>query len=354
MASTKTGTYLIGDLLTNQQTTVADLNEADLAAALQRELDAHNALMDDFVTGLADPTTERIQMVGAGETTEFMEADELARVPTQKPAVGANLGFPMLKYDYATGWTQSYFEMATVSDFARKAIEAQKSDRDNVLRQAKRALYLSANYSITDEYQAPAVSLAVKRLANADSFAIPQSPNGQSFTASSHQHYTAEATLSAAGLLAAVTNVAEHFNGAQLEIDINSADEATVRALSGFKEFVESRIQLGTGQVATPRLDVTNIGNRAIGIFNGAMVWVKPWAIANYALVRVTDGAQKPLAYRQPVEPRRRGLRLMANLATHPLHADYFSRMFGFGVQNRVAAAVHYFANGTFADPTIS
>lgn len=353
MAATKTGTYVIGDLLENQTTTVADLDEAALAAAVQVELDAHNALMVDFVNGLADTTQERIAMVGAGETTEFMEADELARVPSQKPTVGANLGFPMLKYDYATGWTQSYFEMASVSDIARKAIQVQDADRLNVLREAKRALYLSSNYSITDEYQAPAVSLAVKRLANADSFALPLSQNGASFTASSHQHYTAEASLTAANLLAAVNNVTEHFSGALVEIDINSADAAGVSALTGFKEYQYPGVQLGTGVVATGRLD-RNTGNRAIGLFYGAEVWVKPWAIDDYALVRVVEGAPKPLAYRQPVEPRRRGLRLMANLATHPLHADYFSRMFGFGVQSRVSAAVHYFGAGSYADPTIT
>ena len=353
MASTKTGTYAIADLLENQQTTVADLNEGELAAALQRELDAHNALTDDFVNGLADPTTDRIRMVGSGETTEFMEADEFARVPTQKPSVGANFGLPMLKYDYATGWTQSYFEMASVADFARKAIQTQMADLANLLRQAKRALYLSSNYSITDEYQAPSVSLAVKRLANADSFAIPMSPNGTTFTASSHQHYTAENGITAAGLLAAVNTVAEHFSGAQLEIDINSADAAGVAALTGFKEYQYPGVQLGTGVVATGRLD-RNTGNRAIGLFYGAEVWVKPWAIDDYALVRVVDGAPKPLAFRQPVEPRRRGLRLLANLNTHPLHADYFSRLFGFGVQNCVGAAVYYFGGGSYTDPTIS
>jgi hypothetical protein len=354
MASTKTGTYVIADLLENQQTTVADLNEQELAAALNRELDAHNALTNDFVDGIADRVTDRIQMVGAGETTEFMEADELARVPTQKPAVGANFGIPMLKYDYATGWTQSYFEMASVADFARKSIQTQMADLANLLRQAKRAIYLSANYSIVDEYQTPAATLAVKRLANADSFAIPMGPNGQTFDTSTHTHYTAEASLSAAGLLAAVNTVREHFVGANLQIDINSADEAGVSALTGFKAFTEEGVQLGTGQVATQRLSGANSGNRAIGRFGEATVWVKPWAIDNYALVRVTTPGLRPLGYRQPVEARRRGLRLLANLNTHPLHADYFSRLFGFGVKNRVAAAVHYFANGTFADPTIS
>lgn len=354
MASTKTGTYAIADLLENQQTTVADLNEQELAAALQRELDAHNALTNDFVNGLADPVTDRIQMVGSGESTEFMEADEFARVPTQKPSVGANFGLPMLKYDYATGWTQSYFEMASVADFARKAIQTQMADLANLLREAKRAIYLPTNYSIVDEYQTPAATLAVKRLANADSFAIPMGPNGQTFTASSHTHYLAEASLSAAGLLAAVATVREHFIGAAIEIDINSADEAGVSALTGFKAFTEPAVQLGTGQVATQRLDLANTGNRAIGRFAEATVWVKPWAIDNFALVRVVTPGLKPLGFRQPIEPRRRGLRLMANLNTHPLHADYFSRLFGFGVKNRVAAAVLDFGNASYTAPTIS
>ena len=353
MAATKVGTLAIADLLANKQTTVADVDEQELAAVLQRDLDAHNQLTDDFVTGLADPTEDRIRQAGTGSSAVMMEADEFARVPTQKADLGANLGFPLKKYDFAVGWTRSWFEMASLQDFARAVQAAQMADTNNILLQAKKALYLSSNYTLTDVYQAPAVSIDVKRLANADSFGIENSPNGATFDSSTHSHYTAENGLTAAGLLAAVNNVAEHFNGAQLEIDINSADEAGVRALTGFKEFVEGRIQLGTGQVATPRLDLNNFGNRAIGLFNGAVVWVKPWAIDDYLLVRVIAGAPKPLAFRQATG-NRKGLRVMAELASHPLHARYWSRLMGFGVQNRVGANVHYIGGGTFTDPTIT
>lgn len=352
MAATKVGTLAIADLRANKQTTVAEVDEQELAAILQRELQAHNELTDDFVNGLADVTTERQQQAGVGETGEMMEADEYARVPTQKADVGANLGFPMKKYDFAVGWTQLWFEMASLADFASRATFAQNADTTRILREAKKALYLSSNYSLTDKYQAPALSLDVKRLANADSFAIPTGPNGEAFDASTHSHYTAEASLTAAGLLAAVNNVLEHFNNAQVEIDINQADQAGVEALTGFKEFVEEGVTLSEGD-PTQRMSSTNINNRAIGRFGGAIVWVKPWAIDNYALIRVTGGAPKPLAYRQPVEERRRGLRVLADLNTHPLHAQYLSRLFGFGVASRVSAAVHQFSNGTYQDPTI-
>ncbi|HYC50687.1 MAG TPA: hypothetical protein VEB19_06190 [Gemmatimonadaceae bacterium] len=349
----KVGSYSIADLLANKQTTVAEVDEQELAAVLQRELDAHNALTDDMVTPLADLTEDRQRAAGAGENGENVELDEFGRAPTQKTDVGANLGFPLKKFGDAVGWTRDYFEMATLSDFARKAQGIMLRDTRRILTEAKKALYLSSNYSITDRYVAPALSLDVKRLANADSFAIPAGPNGEAFDSSTHSHYTAENGMTAAGVLASVNNVLEHFDNAQTITVINSADEAGVRGLTGFKEFVEPGVQLGTGQVATQRLDSTNLNNRAIGRFGGSIVWVKPWGIDNYLLTYVTSGGQKPLAYRVPTG-NRKGLRLMAHIAVHPLHADQFQRMFGFGVQNRVAAAVHYIGGGSYTDPTIS
>ena len=52
----------------------------------------------------------------------------------------------------------------------------------------------------------------------------------------------------------------------------------------------------------------------AIGIFHGAEVWVKPWAIANFAFAWDAASPQKPLVFRQRTQTSLQGLRIAATL----------------------------------------
>src|SRR5690606_11592257 len=101
----------------------------------------------------------------------------------------------------------------------------------------KRAIYTPTNSTFFDELTAPQAELAVKAFLNADSSGIPEGPNGESFDASTHTHYSAEAALTAAGLKASIATVIEHGHGGQLVTAIAASNEATVRALSGFVPF---------------------------------------------------------------------------------------------------------------------
>jgi hypothetical protein len=92
------------------------------------------------------------------------------------------------------------------------------------------------------------------------------------------------------------------------------------------------------------------MNNLAIGTFSAAEVWVKPWAIANYVLVY--DTQRPPLAFRT-----REGdlaLQTAGEFDAFPLHTQFLESHYGFAVRNRLSAALLYFANGTYADPTIN
>jgi hypothetical protein len=56
---------------------------------------------------------------------------------------------------------------------------------------------------------------------------------------------------------------------------------------------------------------------------------------------------------RQPVYAPAGTLRLVSDTDGHPLFARTYERQFGMGVWNRTAAACLYFANATYASPTI-
>jgi hypothetical protein len=195
--------------------------------------------------------------------------------------------------------------------------------------------------------------LGVKRFVNADGASIPDGPNGEVYDGSTHTHYDAIAGLTAAALQASIRDVVEHGHGGKVVTVINIADEATVRALTGFTAYLDPRITLNSNaREATQRLDITRLDNRAIGIFDSSEIWIKPWGIANYALSFDATTGNKPLLLRT----RSGGaptLEIAAELDTYPLYSQYMESEFGLGVWTRTNGAVLYFGGGSYTNPTI-
>lgn len=346
----KTGTHGLADLLANNNTAAS----TDLGAVnevMQADLAAHNAIVSDMVNEIAEPTTAQQLTSGASDSGEMVEMDEYGRPPTQKPTGVVTVGIPLRLFGHAVGWTRKYLQSATVADLARAQIGAQKAHRKRLLVDLKKSIFLAANYTFVDYLMQPPVSLAVKRFVNADSMAIPEGPNGEVFVASSHTHYSGNATLTAAVALAVINNVAEHGHMGRLRAVISVTDEAAWRALSGFVPYPDPRVQLGTGQVATQRLDITRSDNRAIGFFGLAEVWTKPWGIANYVVVYDADGP-KPVAYRTRT-PGGGGLGIVAENDAYPLRAEFMEAEFGFGVRTRTNGAILNYSNASYTDPTL-
>jgi hypothetical protein len=348
------GTYTISDLLAVTQQSVIQFDENRVFDAIDAYLTAHNMLVDDMLTSLVERTTERYVGVGGIAAMDMQELDEFGRADAQKIVPGDALGIPLRQFGGAIQWTRKYMENATPAEVAGQVTAMTTADMLNVQRQIKKALFLSTNYSFID-YLTDKVSLPVKRLLNADSFSIPAGPNGETFTAASHTHYIARvSTLAASDISALITTVAEHYNTGTVMLFINQAQESAVRAFtSNFTGYVDARIRpADTATVAVGALDQTNVYNRAIGLFDQAEVWVKPWVPANYMFAWVM-GQPKPLAMRE----RRTGsgaFKLDYDNETYPLRAKQYGREFGIGVRNRVNGAVLYTGATSYADPTIS
>lgn len=353
--ATPIGTYTLSDLRANRFTSVTDFGPDNINAILQRDLVATNEIVAELQGELADRTTDKQRVYGASIDGDMVEVDEFARSATKKPAVGSGVGFPLKNFQYPVGWDERWIKRATVAELAERAIAAETAYMKAHRRDLKKALFLSTNYTFRDINSAPITDLSVKRLVNADSMAIPNAPDGATFNAATHTHYLATATLTAVGLTAAITTVIEHGFGERVIAAFNYADEATVRALTGFVAAPDYRVIPATSAAYTR--DVTNPGtlyNRFIGIFGAAEVWIKPWAIANYAFIWDANSPMKPLVLREDSVAGFQGLRLAATLDTYPLYAQYFEAMFGYGVYTRTNGCAYYFANATYADPTIT
>jgi hypothetical protein len=235
------------------------------------------------------------------------------------------------------------------------ALDAQQAHKKAIRRDIKKAIFGSANYTFND-FLINNVALGVKRFLNADSAAIPTAPDGTTFTASSHTHYDGAASLTTTVLTNAITDLIEHGHGGKVMVAVNYVDAATFTALTGFVPALPSYVQIPAYNVNVPaaRSDLGNQYNRLLGYYGAAEVWVKPWAIANYFFVWDADSAAgKPLAFRQRNSTTLQGLRLAAELPNYPLYAKYWEAEYGIGALTRTNGVAVYFANGTYAVPTI-
>ena len=353
-----TGTYTISDLLASDAAnqTIQEFGEETLAEIVQEDLRLLNERVNEQMSRYVQIVTrkeDRHARYGTSVDDQMTEVDEFGKVPTSKQQPGQTVGFPLRKYGFAVGWTRDYMLQATVQDLIVALTASQRAYVNRLQRELQRAIYLSTNYTYADRF-VDKIDLAVKRLVNADGASIPNGPNGETFSGATHTHYTANSGWDNTALGSAVSDLTEHGHTSGVQMIINIANQAAVEALSDFTAYADPRLTYRATDTTTRTLDLNNIGNRAIGIFKEAEVWVKPWALASYALITAVDDPEKPLKMRQHNVSSVRGLRIAAQNETYPIRADEFEAYLGFGVWSRTNGVVHYAGSGTYADPTIA
>ncbi|MFZ6029958.1 MAG: hypothetical protein ACOYYS_19770 [Chloroflexota bacterium] len=351
--ATQTGTYDISSLLAVRFQSAVEFGLENIRRALENDIAAHNVIVNQMVSEMCEMTTDRLRVYGTSADGEMIEVDEYGRAPTQATETGATAGFPLRLFQFNVGWTEKWLQTNSPADMATRLLSAQQAHLRAIQREIKRASYLSANYTFQDHLVDKA-DIPVKRFVNADGARIPNGPNGELYDGATHTHYDGIAALTAAALKSSINDVIEHGHGSAVRVAINKADETTVRALSGFVAYPDPRIIYRASDTPGQTLDISRLDNRAIGIFEGAEVWVKPWAIANYAFVWDAGTPNKPLAFRQRTATGLQGLRIAAQNSAYPLYAQFLEAEFGIGVWTRTNGAVLYFANAAYTDPTIS
>lgn len=349
----QTGTYDISTLLATRFQSAAEFGLDTIQQVLAADLAAHNMIVMEMMGDICEITTDRQRIYGTSQDGEMIEVDEFGRAPTQQSVTGATVGFPLKNYQFAVGWTEKWLQTQTPADMAMKMQAAEKAHLRSIQRELKRAIYLATNYTYTD-YLVDKVDLAVKRFVNADSAAIPNGPNGETYDGATHTHYLANATYTAAKLTDTINTVIEHGHGGMLHVAISKTDETATRALTGFVAYPDPRIIYRNSDTPGQTLDLSRLDNRAIGIFGGAEVWVKPWAIAAYPFAWDSASSAKPLAFRQRSQMGIQGLRIAATLNAYPLVAQYMEAEYGIGVWTRTNGAVLKSDAGAYSDPTIT
>lgn len=351
MPPKQTGVLSMADLLAVRFLSAVKFGLDTIQAALERDRKIHVDIMTDMSKTYADVSTDVHRLYGVGATIRGAQVDEFGRAHTQKNTTGSEVGFPLRRFQYATGWTADYLENKTPADLAQTQLAVETGNALDVRSQLQAAIYGATNYTFVD-YLTNKFSILVKRFVNADSADIPVGPNGETFDGSTHTHYLAGAALTGALADSLVSTVVEHHQDGQPQVFINTADEVAWRALTNFKPYVDSRLTLGiSASEPTARLNPFRTNNRPIGLYGAAEVWVKPWAIAGYACcMDVSPAADKPLVLRVRAGDTI-SLKPAAQIVMFPLQAEYMNSEFGFGVWTRTNGAVLDFGHSSYTVP---
>lgn len=349
----KFGTLSVLEDLATDDRPVIDAEEY-LAKRVAQALAVHNAAFKEMVSTFAFITKDRELPYGGGGEAINQELDEWGAADASKGGEAETVGLPLRIYGSTVQWTRTAFENMSVAKFA----EALDSHATADIRRFQNILrYVFFKNTNTTDY---VDRLDSKRkynlyaLLNADGMSIPESPNGTVFDGATHTHYLASATFTAAALQAGIDTVVEHGVDGSVNIYISKANEADVRALSGFSPYLDSRVTvIGAAQIGNQSLSVANPDNRAIGVFGGAEVWVKPWVPANYQVVVDANASQKPLAIRTRTGDLTGSgaFRIVADHEHYPLRAKNLGREYGVSVANRHKGAALRSNNGTYAIP---
>ena len=362
MATPTWGTRGVSDLRATRiaaSTPAIDI-QGDIADEIRRLLAIHNAQVADmFGDFLAGTTTEQyVEVDNVGEMT-LTELTEWGTPEAQKTEGGDSFAIPFRLFARGLQWNYRFLKSATADEYIKDAQALMLADIKNTRYRFLTTLFRPTNYTFKDRLYNKA-SLPIKALANADSMYISPLPDGTPVDASTHTHFLANATLTAAFMIACGDTVAEHFNAGQTVISIPRAAEATVRAMTGTNEFVPypnpAVTYAPTTILANGRtLDTRQTYDRAIGVIGPSSyeVRVKPWVPAARLTVH-QQGGPKPIVKRLSPVGDEQGLHVRFNGEIDPLVAEVMENLFDFGVVNRVAAAVARFDNGTYAAPTLT
>ncbi|KKN52915.1 hypothetical protein LCGC14_0607770 [marine sediment metagenome] len=351
------GTYSLVDLLQQRFASAAEFGLDTINEILQRDLANYNSQVNDQMGLFADPLVKQSRIYGVSAVNSMTEVDEFGQAPSNRNLPGVTVSFPLSMYKSALGWTSKYMEIATPREIASKFLESRRGHAQQLILQMRRSIFNSNNFTHIDKLT-NGVSLAIKRLINADSADIPDSPAGATFDGSTHDHYNARAAaLANADVNGLVSDVTEHGNTRGVKIIVTlGADKTAISALSLFIPISDPGLIYHTANETRRKEAFEDLENQLIGFWGDTSVevWVKPWGLTGYFLCVATGMPEKPIGFRQRKQTALQGLRILPSISgEYPLLAQNMEAEFGMGIWNRTAGAVLYTGATSWVNPAI-
>lgn len=341
------------------EASAADVDRAALLDAQQITLEQHNQDVSRLLTIFTDPVTKNQSSIKYGTDAKMQPLDENGRPQPIKGRDWYYVGYPLWKAGVAEGYNFWTYEQMTVKDFADSFNLMLQADINHIRALMLSALYYNGSgFTYADPLQAENVT--VYGLANGDTNVYDKDSG-----AAIDDHYGAQAS----GIADATnpyptifTELTEHpQNGNRVVSFIPTGLETTTRALADFAPFDRNIIEVtpaasaaSTDPLFSPSLNMPLSSTmKFIGYVSSNAIVVWNQLPANYIISVAVDADMKPLAAREYVQPRLRGLINQGEpMSRFPYQQNNYLRAIGFGGRNRVAAQVTRVGNGTYAVPS--
>lgn|SRR5574341_197558 len=345
MAQT-TQIYTLEDLYAQRFDPMSSLDLSRVSATVEAYA---QFLADDMAEQLNDFTEEIVasrSIWGGAPAMAFDEVNEFGRGVPRKQTEGQELHFPLFKLSATQGGSDEFWKRASVKDLIDLMNSMEIGYASRVRDEIKAAIFNPLLHTKVKDWLIDNSTLSkIQPFLNADGAAIPNAPNGQSFTSSAQTHY-----LGITGSAVAVSDVnyllghvREHVVG-EVRLYVDGAMPATLAALGStpfvYNQFVNVIDQTAGKIGSTVNRDGgrTDRNNMFIGTWDGHEVHTRSWVPTNYlCALAVASPLGKPLFRR--VDPQFPGLRGGFQIKDGRVTVDEMYFYMGIAVFNRAAGA---------------
>lgn len=323
---------------------VTEVDQRIIATGLQQSLDEYNRQVDALLAGLVDRTTDRTRRILLNDQRELQPLDQWGNpLPTQ-PAGSYEVGFPIHGGGDAHGTNRVSRNLMTVEEFNRQLTETFTADAKWIRRHILAALLDNVSHTFAD----PAGDVTVQPLASGDAVTYPLV--GGNVAADTH-HTAGTAALAESTFTTLRRELLEHPQNAGQRVIVylptNLVDDA--EALDALVEVGDPDVNEGAdADTLVGRLE-RGFGDEVIG--KVARCWIVEWSALPDNYMLATVAGRTPLAMREYPSAALQGLFRENHSPNGNLIEERYIRYAGFGVQDRIAAAVHQIGNETYQIP---
>lgn len=356
-------TTLAGILRVEDLTPITEIPTVDLTTAVNALLARYQQERDEATAlFVQETTTRRTEKIAQGGVDEGQVLGPDGRPLETRPAGMVEVGYPWDRYGWAFGGNSETAAAMTVADTQRSVNSIIGGNAKRHMREINRAFWNNANYTYEEEQNlyGDSGTLTVRRLANSDGSLF--APTNNADTEADDNHYLVSGYLASAisptnnPFVTLAAEIREHFDSeAPIVAFINSAQRNQV--LTGLTNFVDADVEgviRGVNADRAQDLGVTVPGD-FLGIDQDSGVYVYVWGRTPATYIDAfAVGQPAPLKRRVPLLTALQGLKLEAEEDHDPMWKRTYRERFGYGVANRLSAAVMQLkASGTYDVPTV-
>lgn len=327
---------------------IQTINEA-IDASLAEWNRQVNELMATFVTPVTDI---QLRYTAPGSHT-LQPLDEWGIPKPVRKAGAYTIGFPLSGGGTAWGGNRVTAALMTVQEANDHTADAFRADHDWMRRHLIAVLIDKGGFTFDDPEKG---DINVVGLADGDAQLYIRSTG----LATTDNHFFGQAADigDAANPYITLRDALTHHpgNGGVIVCHIASNLVADTEALADFTEAeVDGDVQLGPGstesRLANPGTQFLAFGDRVLG--KVSRVWVVEWsALPDDIIIAHATGADDVVGMRQYPVAELQGLIREDHSPDGARFENRFIRYAGFGIRNRVGAAVMLIGNSTYSTPT--